>query len=137
MLRRVVAALLIVGAFWCWYVIQRDVPPVLDMLSVEESRSIGGILARIGFLCFLSAAIALGRLRWLPSFLRPPGRWFRPLVLVGAGASALLFLLYLGPWSIVPLLIDAGLAWGVIARGWDVPSLAGAEEDDRASRRRW
>jgi hypothetical protein len=59
------------------------------------------------------------------------------LVLVGVAASTILFLLYLGPWSIVPLLIDAGLAWGVLRMGWDVPSLAGASEEDTTPRRRW
>ena len=134
-MQRVVGLLLVIGAFWCWRVVQGDPVPVLDAVSAEQGRSVSGILARIAVLCFISALLALLRPRWLPGFLRPPGHWFRPLVISAAVASAVLFLLYLGLWSIVPLIIDAALVWGVLGKGWDVATLAGPE--DSTPRRRW
>ena len=134
MMQRVVALLLAIGAFWIWWVVQRDPAPALDALTIEQGRTVSGILARIAFLCFLSAVLALLRHRWLPGMFRPPGQWFGPLVLIGAAASALMFLVFLGPWSIVPLIIDAALAWGVLTKGWDVATLTGSE--DTTPRRR-
>ncbi len=134
-MQRVVGLLLAIGAFWCWWIIQRDPVPALAVFAEDQGRSVSGILARIAVLCFVSALLALLRPRWLPGFLRPSGNWFRPLVVSAAAASALLFLLYLGVWSIVPLIIDAALVWGVLGKGWDVATLVGPE--DSTPRRRW
>jgi hypothetical protein len=45
-------------------------------------------------------------------------------VLAASAASGVLFLIYLGPWALIPLLIDAVLLWGVLSRGWSVQGLA-------------
>lgn len=122
----IVALLLVLGGFLSWWVVQRD-PVPLELLTAEQGRSWAQILARIAVLCFISALLSLLRPRWLPRMFRPPAQWFRPLVLTAAIASALLFLVYLGPWSILPFAIDAVLVWGVLGRGWSVATLGGAE----------
>jgi hypothetical protein len=122
----IVALLLVLGAFLGWWIVQRD-PVPLELLAAEQGRSWAPILARVSVLCFVSALLSLLRPRWLPRAFRPPARWFRSLVLTAAITSALLFLLYLGPWSILPLAIDAVLAWGLLAQGWSVESLRGME----------
>ncbi len=93
------------------------------MLTAEQGRSVSQILARVAVLCFVSALLSLLRPRWLPGMLRPPAQWWRPLVLTASVASVLLFLVYLGPWSIVALTVDAVLVWGVLAQGWTVATL--------------
>ena len=124
--RGIVALLLVFGAYLCWWVVQRGASPALHVLTAEQGESVGQILARIAVLCFISALLSLLRPRWLPGMLRPPANWWRPLVLTASSASALLFLVYLGPWSIVALVIDAVLVWGVLAQGWTVATLTGS-----------
>jgi hypothetical protein len=122
----IIALLLVLGAFLDWWIYQRD-PAPLALVAAEQGRSWAGILARIGVLCFVSALLSLLRPRWLPGMLRPPAQWFRPLVLTAAITSVLLFVVYFGPWSILPFAIDAVLAWGILAQGWTVATLTGAE----------
>lgn len=54
-----------------------------------------------------------------------PSDWLRPLVVAGASLSAVLFAVYLGPWAIVPLAIDAIALWGFLTQGWSVETLNG------------
>ena len=130
----IVALLLVLGGFLSWWIVQRD-PVPLELLTAEQGRSWAQILARIAVLCFISALLSLLRPRWLPGMFRPPAQWFRPLVLTAAIASALLFLVYLGPWSILPFAIDAVLVWGVLSQGWSVASLTGSEPSSGPSSR--
>ena len=55
-----------------------------------------------------------------------PADWWRPAAIVGALASMVLFSIYLSPMSIVPMLLDAAVLWGVIVSGWTTESLAGS-----------
>lgn len=61
-------------------------------------------LAAVAVLAFIGAFLATFNL-WVPA------DWWRTLLLVGAGCSALLFVLHLGPWAIAPLALDALLIW--------------------------
>jgi hypothetical protein len=53
-----------------------------------------------------------------------PLEWWRPTVVLASAASGVLFLLYLDPWALIPLLVDAVLVWGVLVRGWSVEGMA-------------
>lgn len=67
------------------------------------------VLAGLAGLGFLAAALGLF---WSAI---PAGAW--PLIVVGSAiASGLLYVLYIGLWAILPLLLDALLVWGVL--GW-------------------
>jgi hypothetical protein len=53
-----------------------------------------------------------------------PAGWWVQLVGVGAAASIALFILYLGPFSIIPIAIDVFLLWGVFIQQWTVSVLS-------------
>jgi hypothetical protein len=68
-------------------------------------------LAGVAVLSFIGAFLATFGW-WLSA------DWWPTLVLVGAGCSAALFLLHLGPWAIAPLILDAVLLWIAWAGVW-------------------
>jgi hypothetical protein len=47
-----------------------------------------------------------------------PAEYCRPLVLTGAVLSGAIYLLHWGPRALLPLAIDAALAYAVLASGW-------------------
>lgn len=77
-----------------------------------------------GFPLVLMLALAgFAVLAFTGAFLATFGWWlspelWRPLVAVGAGLSAVLFLLHLGPWSVAPLALDALLLWIAWTGSW-------------------
>lgn len=96
-----------VDAIKTWTFGQIDGYPLVLMLA----------LAGVAVLAFGAAFLAtLGW--WLPTDL------WRPLVLLGAGCSGLLFVLHLGPWAIVPLGLDVALFWVAWTSAW-TPGTAG------------
>jgi hypothetical protein len=64
------------------------------------------ILGITAAVCFLLAAAAL--LHWLV-----PAQWFVWLVVLGCACSIVLQVLWLSPWAVLPLLVDAALAWAI------------------------
>ena len=74
------------------------------------------LLAGIAALGFLASLLAL--FGWLV-----PAHWFAPLIVAAAVASILLYVLYFGVFSLLPLALDALLLWGVLAQGWSVAGL--------------
>jgi hypothetical protein len=75
-------------------------------------------LAGIAGLCFIAAAFSLFE-------IVVPAGWFTALAIIGGGASIALFGLYLSPLSILPVIIDLALLWGVFAQHWTVAELVG------------
>jgi len=55
-----------------------------------------------------------------------PTDWMVPAALVGAVASATLFLIYLSPLSIIPLALDAIVVYGIVVAGWTQAALTDA-----------
>jgi hypothetical protein len=55
-----------------------------------------------------------------------PADWWRPAAIVGAVASMVLFSIYLSPLSVIPVIVDAAVLWGVIVSGWTTESLVGS-----------
>jgi hypothetical protein len=55
-----------------------------------------------------------------------PSDWWRPTAVVGALSSMVLFSIYVSPFSIIPIAIDAAVLWGVLVSGWTTESLAGS-----------
>jgi hypothetical protein len=70
-------------------------------------------VASIGFLVALAALFGIVA----------PVEWWSPAVVVSSAASGLLFVMYVGPWALIPLLVDAVLLWGVLSRGWSVQGM--------------
>ena len=75
-------------------------------LPQQSGRVITPLLAGLAGACFLAAALSL--LGWVV-----PANWWMPLVLTASVASGLLYVLYLGPWSLLPIALDAVLLCGV------------------------
>jgi hypothetical protein len=53
-----------------------------------------------------------------------PSDWWRPAAVIGSVSSIALFVIYLSPLSIVPLIADAAVLWGVLVANWTPQSLA-------------
>lgn len=85
-------------------------PPAGGMTLALALAGIAVLAFILAFLSFFGIVVASG--------------WWVPLVLAGSVASALLFLLYLSPFSLVPLAVDVILAAGVIVARWTPDSLS-------------
>ena len=53
-----------------------------------------------------------------------PAEWWRPAAVIGSVSSISLFVIYLSPLSIVPLIADLAVLWGVLVANWTPESLA-------------
>jgi hypothetical protein len=102
--------------------------PVLDglqgaiapsSLSAMPSPTLAMVLAGIASLAFVVAIASL----W---GIVMPTEWWRPAALVGSISSIVLFVIYLSPLSIVPLIAEIAVLWGVLIADWTPQSLAGS-----------
>lgn len=96
--------------------------PVLAGIGGLPSQSgsvVVPLLAGLSVLAFIAAGAAL-------LGLLIPAEWFTMLVVAGSLASIALFILFAGPWAILPIVVDAVLLWGVLLQQWTVPMLRGA-----------
>lgn len=87
-------------------------------LPQQSGSVVTPLLAGVAGLCFFAALAGL--FGWLV-----PPEWWRPLVLIASTASLLLFVLYLNPLAIPPILVDMILLWGMLVQNWSVPQLRG------------
>ena len=55
-----------------------------------------------------------------------PAGWWQPAAIVGSVSSIVLFTLYIGPLSVIPLVADAAGLWGVLVAEWTPESLTGS-----------
>lgn len=107
------------GAFY--WPFAADSKPWLGMiggLPRPSSRVVTPLLAGVAGLGFLAAALGLFG-------VIVPANWWQPLVVVASTASLLLYALYIGPWAVLPMAIDAALLWGVLAQHGSVAALRG------------
>lgn len=90
--------------YWPFAADTRSWLPFIGGLPAQSGSIVTPILAGIAGLAFLAAAACL--FGWMV-----PAAWLRPLVITGAAASALLYVLYIGPYAILPLALDALILW--------------------------
>ena len=74
------------------------------------------LLAGVAALGFIAGLLAL--FGWLV-----PANWFAPAIIASSSASILLYVLYFGTFSILPLALDAILLAGVYTWHWSVAGL--------------
>lgn len=99
----------------------------------NDARSVFGLaFGRLPFdehaLSLLLSAIAVGALGlglfglfgWVI-----PSAWFAPALVTGAGASALLYLLFFNHWAFIPLLLNAAILYAVIGLRAFIPTVNG------------
>lgn len=105
--------------FWPFATTSQPVVSFIGGLPQQSGSVVTPLLAALAGMSFLAAALGLyAKL--------VPEAWWPALVIIGTVASILLYLLYFGAWSLVPLVIDAALLWGVLILHWSVLSLRGA-----------
>ena len=95
----------------------KDSQPTINLFG-SATKVITQVLSMIAGLCFLASVAAL--FQWLI-----PSNWWTFLIIVGSVSSALLFLLYIGLYAILPLIINVVLLLGVFVWHWTVASLRG------------
>jgi hypothetical protein len=82
----------------------------------DEVRSVGIALVLVTLVAFVLAAVAgTGLVRYL----------WKPLVVVASVASAIVLLLFITPWTLPGLAIDAVLLWATLVWGWRPAPLFG------------
>jgi hypothetical protein len=75
----------------------------------DTVRTVGIALVLVSFFAYLLAAVtAAGFMRFL----------WRPLIVVASGASAIVLVLFVTPWTLPGLAIDAVLLWATLLRDW-------------------
>ena len=84
----------------------------------------GGTLARV--LAVVAALLLLAAALSLVAVL-VPARLFRPLALAGALGTLALFLLFLNPNSLLPIVLSLIILYAILSRTWTIRSLS---EDD-------
>jgi hypothetical protein len=113
---------------WLIWPFGRATPPAFDGLAgaiapstptALGSPTVAMAAAGIASLAFIVAIAGL----W---GIVIPADWWRPAAIVGAVASMVLFSIYLSPLSVIPMLVDAAVLWGVIVSGWTTESLTGS-----------
>jgi hypothetical protein len=100
------------GLFWPFFA---DTDTLLAAGGLRDTLT--PMLGIAAATCLLMAAAAL--LGWLV-----PGSWFTGLVVAGAACSIVLQVCWLSGWTVLPLLVDAGLLWMALARHATVASLS-------------
>jgi hypothetical protein len=55
-----------------------------------------------------------------------PSDWWRPAAVIGSVGSIVLFVIYLSPLSIIPLVADVAVLWGVLIASWTPQTLTGS-----------
>lgn len=106
------------GKEWILWPFAADTQAVLQPMG-EGIDSFTKLLSGVAGACFLAAILSL--FGWLL-----PAEWWSLLVGIAAVSSLGLYLLYLGPWTILPIVIDLFLLWGVFVARWSAAMLRGA-----------
>jgi hypothetical protein len=86
--------------------------------SSDAVRTVGIALVLVTFVAYLLAVVtATGFLRSL----------WKPLIVVASVTSAIVLVLFVTPWTLPGLAIDAVLLWATLVRGWlPTPFFGGA-----------
>ncbi len=92
-----------------------DTDPLLRGAAVDTLTPVLGVASA---LFFLLAAAAL--LHWLV-----PASWFAALVLAGSVCSVALQVVWISPWAVLPLVVDAALVWVLVGTHVSVASVRG------------
>jgi hypothetical protein len=112
---------------WLVWPFGRQSGPLFDGLQgaiapsspvVTSTPTVALVAAGIASLAFLVALASL----W---GIVVPADFWRPAAIVGGVSSVVLFVIYLGPWAVVPLAVDAVVLWGIFAQGWTHTAVTG------------
>lgn len=85
-------------------------------LSLQSGGFVTPLLAGVAVAAFAAAFASL------LGFV-VPAEWFAPLVAAGSFSSMVLYILFAGPLSLLPIAVDLILLWGVGVNHWTVALL--------------
>jgi hypothetical protein len=105
--------------YWPWTTDMHPILAGIGGLPQERNDVVTSALATTAGLCLLGSAAALQGI-----FIPPES--FVPLATIGAVSSIVLFTLYLGPLSLIPIALDLIVLWGVVLQHWTVAGLRGS-----------
>ena len=75
----------------------------------DAVRTVGIALALVSFFAYVLAALTA---------IRPLRAAWKPSIVVASVSSAMVLVLFVTPWTLPGLLIDAVLLWAALARSW-------------------
>ena len=106
------------GSAWIGWPFAADSASWLPLIGGLPSRSglVTTLLAGVAGLCFIGAFFSL-------LHVVVPSRWWTMLILVGASASLVLFILYFGVLSLIPIGINLALLSLVLMEYWAVEAI--------------
>ena len=102
--------------YWPFAADSRPLLAFAGGLPSQSGSVLTPLLAGIAGLCLLAGALGLF------GILVPANLWSL-LVVAGAIASMLLYVVYFGVFALIPMIIDAVLLWGVFAQNWTAAGL--------------
>lgn len=94
-------------------------PIAPSSLATVVSPTLAMVLAGMASLAFMVAIASL----WGVVI---PSEWFRPAAIVGAISGIALFVIYLSPLAILPVLAEVAVLWGVLVASWTPQSITGS-----------
>lgn len=105
------------GKNWVLWPFAADSPAGWGLTGkgVSDITKLLSVIAGAGFLAALLALFGL----------LIPAEWWGMLVGIASVASLVLYLLYLGRWAILPIVIDIFLLWGIFVVRWSAAALRG------------
>jgi hypothetical protein len=77
----------------------------------DSVQTLGIALAVVTFIAFLLAALTAAGIVL-------PSRSWAPLIVIGTMASAIALVVFITPWTLPFLAIDAVLLWATLVQGW-------------------
>ena len=113
---------------WLVWPFGRASTPVLDGLqgavapaspAALGSPTLAMVAAGLASIAFFVAIAAL----W---GIVVPSTWMQPAAVIGAVSSIALFVIYLSPLSVIPILADLVVLWGVFMADWTSQTLGGS-----------
>jgi hypothetical protein len=113
---------------WLIWPFGRASTPVLDGLqgaiapaspATLGSPTLAMVAAGLASLAFIVAIASL----W---GIVIPSAWMQPAAVIGAVSSMALFLIYLSPLSVVPVVADLVVLWGVLVADWNPQTFSGS-----------
>jgi hypothetical protein len=102
------------GKAWAFWPFAADSRPILagvGGLPQQPGSALAPMLAGLAGVGFILALLGLFD-------FAVPLAWWRSLVVAAAAASILLYLLFLGRWSALPIALDGVLVWLAVAQPW-------------------
>lgn len=98
---------------WILWPFAKDTKPIFSFLQNSIGTTATQLLSAIAGACFIAAIFSI-----YGKFV--PAEWWPYLLAAGSVSSILLYVMYLSPLAILPLLINATILYGVFARNWKV-----------------